>query len=162
MPLKDVAPEHFADDAWNFPARPDPTSYHERGVVDGDTFDLWLRVSPGTIETTRIRFMHISTSEIRFVSKDSEEYRKGMEHYRFVLDWFQNAISKSKVDGASWPLFVRTDWTTGLRGRYLADIYDYDGNSLADALLETFGEDVRTPDDWHPRDDTPEIDAWRD
>lgn len=146
-----IAPQHYAGDAWNYPARPDPTSYHENGVIDGDTFDLWLLLSPTSIESARIRFLHISTSEIRFVSKDSEEYTRGMRHFRYVQNWFGNALSVADENGTDWPLFVRTDWSRGMRGRYLADVYDAEKNSLAGALIEEFGDEVRTPEDWHPQ-----------
>lgn len=147
-----IAPQHFKNDAWNYPARPDPTSTHKNGVVDGDTFDFWLLHSPHSIEPARLRFMHISTAEIRFVKKDSDEYRRGIEHFHFVLDWIENAIEQAEVDNEGWPFLARTDWSTGLRNRYLADIYDYEMNSLADALLAEFGESVRTPEEWHPRE----------
>lgn len=147
-----LIPEHFKNTAWNYPARPNPTSLHELGVIDGDTFDMWLLHSPHSIEPARLRFMHISTAEIRFIKKDSEEYQRGIEHYKFALEWVESAIDRAEVDDEGWPLLARTDWSTGLRGRYLADIYDYAGNSLADDLLAEFGESVRTPDAWHPRE----------
>lgn len=113
---------------------------------------MWLLLSPHSIEPVRLRFMHISTGEIRFVRKDSDEYRRGIKHYRFALDWVTDAIERADVAREGWPLLARTDWSTGLRNRYLADIYDYEGNSLADALLDEFGEEVRTPEKWHPRE----------
>lgn len=147
----DFAPEHFTEDAWNYPACPDPTSNHDLGVVDGDTFDLWLYLSPHSIEPTRIRFMHISTGEIRFVRHDSDEYKRGIKHYNFVLNWFKDAIERADGDGADWPLLAETSWQLDLRGqRFLADVYDYAGRSLAEDLLDEFGEEVRTPEKWHP------------
>lgn len=147
-----VGLQHFEGEAWNYPARPDPTSKHKHGVVDGDTFDLWMRVSPNSIETTRVRFLHISTAEIRFIPKDSEEYRKGIAHYKFVLKWVSDALTRAGNDGANWPLFARTSWGVGMRGRFLADIYDYENNSLADDLYAEFGDEVISPDKWHERD----------
>lgn len=149
MSLPNAGLQHYEGSAWNYPARPDPTSQHKFGVVDGDTFDLWMRVSPHSIETTRVRFLHISTAEIRFVKHDSEEYRKGIEHYRFVVNWFEDALERAGADGAMWPLFVRTSWSVGMRGRFLGDIYDYENRSLADDLVAEFGDDVVTPDEWH-------------
>lgn len=147
-----TAPQHYEGEAWNYPARPDPTSIHSHGVVDGDTFDLWMRVSPNSIETTRVRFLHISTAEIRFVPKDSEEYRNGIEHYHHVLEWMSDAVERANANGINWPLFARTSWMVGMRGRFLADIYDYESNSLAESLYNEFGDEVLSPETWHPRE----------
>ena len=47
-------------------------------VVDGDTLDLTISFGMNIYMKERVRILHIDTSEIYGVKKDSEEYAKGM------------------------------------------------------------------------------------
>lgn len=125
-------------DLWSYRARPDPTSYHKYGVVDGDTYDLMIDLGLGQIALERIRAIHLDTAEVYSVSSDSEEYQVGKEQTEFVRDWILDA---AVIGGSNWPLVVRTYREEGGSGRYLAEVFNQDGESLEEAVIDEYGEE---------------------
>lgn len=90
-------------------------------VVDGDTFDVRIDLGFETHALERVRAMDIDTSEISFVSHDSEEYEEGMEHTEFLESWASHA--EANHDG-EWPLVIYSaEYDRGAYGRVLGDIY---------------------------------------
>lgn len=139
----DVPPE--PKDLWAFPARPDITSRYEYGVVDGDTYDVLLNQGFGSVRHLRVRPHHINTAEIFGAKKGSEEYNRGVEQRDFVRAWLAEHVGdlfESARDG-TWPLRVRTYTETGKYGRWLADVYSADGDSLTVALIDEFGDEIK-------------------
>lgn len=96
-------------------------------VIDGDTivfdFDLGFDVK----KTATVRLLGVDTAETYGVSHTSREYKLGTKHKRFVESWLDQADS----------LTVRTD-ERGKYGRWLGEVFNENGESLNDLLLETF------------------------
>ncbi|MFC7157256.1 thermonuclease family protein [Halomarina halobia] len=113
-------------------------------VVDGDTLDLSIDLGFGVILTgdeARVRLRDIDTAEIFGSSKDSEEYATGQRHKEFVEEWVAQGADRE------WPFFIETskDDERGKYGRWLAVIKRRnDGAVLNDALVEEFGDAVRS------------------
>jgi len=96
-------------------------------VVDGDTLDLEIDLGFHIYHTIRVRLARINTPEIFGVSKDSEEYKRGMQAKVFVDNWLK----------ATKELYIKTyKDSKGKYGRYLAEIYNENGECLNDILLE--------------------------
>ena len=136
-------------DPWQYRAAPDPSSIHDTGVVDGDTFDFVLDLGFATHHRERIRLLDIQTADIWGVPHDSDEYERGIEHRDFVVEWIEEAMNDEKVYGG-WPLYVTSRKGEAIEResfrRWLGHVHrrTEDGvESLADALIEEFGDDVR-------------------
>lgn len=130
---------------WVFPGAPDHHSRYERGVLDGDTFDIIVDKGFRDFSRERFRLLGVDTAEIFGASRGTEEYERGIEHRDYVRMWMANAesLARDRDDWASeWPLLVRSRKETGAYGRWLAEIYGPDGNLLAADLQEAFGDEV--------------------
>ena len=110
-------------------------------VVDGDTIELLFDLGMSQYRKERVRIYGINTPEIFGVKKDSEEYAKGMEAKVFVEEFvnardLESFIKKFMVGE---DLLVQTiKDKTGKYGRYLANIFKFEGEVLvkmADGLL---------------------------
>lgn len=107
-------------------------------VVDGDTIDVTVDLGFRIHREIRLRLEGIDTHETHGVSKDSEEYRKGMQEKRFVEEWFR-AITPDDIE---WPFVIRTE-KTGKFGRYIAEVErKADDTILNDALIAEFGDEI--------------------
>jgi len=101
-------------------------------VVDGDTYDFTVDLGFRVSKDIRIRMLGVDTAETYGVKKESDEYKRGMEHKQWVEQWFDEADE----------LFIETEKDEkGKYGRWLARVYDESGESLNAALQEEF-EDV--------------------
>jgi len=96
-------------------------------VIDGDTIVFDLDLGFRTRKVATVRVLGVDTAETYGVSHDSIEYETGVEHKKFVEEWLEEAES----------LTVRTD-EKGKYGRWLGEIFNENGESLNDLLLETF------------------------
>jgi len=87
----------------------------------------------------RIRLYGIDTAEIHSVSHDSAEYKRGIEHKKFVSDWlFDNAVDYR----GTFPFRIATK-STGKYGRYLANLQSkQSGDILSESLIAEFGDDI--------------------
>lgn len=127
---------------WTYRARPSDVSDYSMGVVDGDTLDLSVDLGFETHATIRARVEGIDTAEVHGVTKDSEEFERGMEQARWVHDWLAEGVTEHDGD---WPLIVTTfEDTTGKYGRWIATITrQSDGRNLGDCLTNEFPEVVK-------------------
>ena len=114
-------------------------------VVDGDTMYVDLALTPFDLrDTWDLRLLGIDTAEIFGVSKDSAEYERGVEHRQFVRDWFSAAAESHHP----YPLLIKTN-TIGKYGRKVSIVKRRtDGSILNVALIEEFGDDVFSPQDF--------------
>lgn len=103
-------------------------------VVDGDTFDLRLDLGFRTYKKIRVRLLGVDTAEIFGVEKESTEYKRGMEHKRFVKDFLT-----ATPDDEGWPLTFVSAEESGKYGRWLGDVR-VDDELLSDALIESWPE----------------------
>lgn len=134
----------FPDDPYIYDARPDIYSKYQMGVIDGDTYDMFIDQGFNDFTRERIRPYHINTGEVFGVSHDSQEYQRGMVHKQFAIEWFREKIG-SPFDvhvQNKWPLRIRTYHAPAGWGRWMADIYHKDGDSLSQALYHEFGDEV--------------------
>jgi micrococcal nuclease len=100
-------------------------------VVDGDTYDFTVDLGFRVQKKIRIRMLDIDTAETYGVEKESDEYKRGMEHKRFVEDWFDSAEE----------IRVKTEKDEkGKYGRWLARVYNEDGKMLNAALMDEYPE----------------------
>lgn len=117
-------------------------------IVDGDSVDVKIDLGFHITREDRVRLKGIDAAEIHFVSRDSDEFLRGLEQKTFVEDWFRVADERA---GDGWPVIVETEKDgTGKYGRLLADFYRRDENgewtddvSLSQALIDEYGESVR-------------------
>lgn len=135
------------DDIWTYQARPAThlLSDHQYGVVDGDTYDVLVDTGFDQRTAPRIRSLALDTAEIHGVKHSSEEYSRGIEHRDFVREFMASADAHAQAmtDVPSyWPLLIRTEHNKGARGRWLAEIYDWRGNNLAQSMVDEFGEQI--------------------
>lgn len=135
-----------------FPARPDPTSDHPLGVVDGDTVDLVADVGFHFRAAPRVRLEFVDTREVHGVSHDSEEYERGMLHSEATHEWLRESLvaANKSEDDIYWPWLVHTVGATWKFGRWPAAIRRRDtGELLSEHLLEQFDdvEDLRASTD---------------
>lgn len=111
-------------------------------VVDGDTFDVTVDLGFRIHREIRLRLEGIDTHETYGVSKDSEEYQKGLQEKQFVEQWFDD----SEPDEVEWPFLIRTE-KTGKFGRYIAEVErKIDGTILNDDIIAEFGDEIRYPE----------------
>lgn len=116
---------------WTYRARPDPLSNHELGVIDGDTYDLFVDMGFNSYTRIRVRPPHIDTAE-RYTDLYDEQTE-------FVREWFRDAMDSN----GEWPLVIRTGKGTGGFGRWLAEVFNRDGESLEAAILDEYGDAFR-------------------
>lgn len=90
---------------WKFRARP-------KEAVDGDTYDFVVDLGFGVSNTQRFRHAEFDTAEIFGVDQESEEFERGWEQKKAVLEFFRHTIGE-------WPLIITTEAETGKYGRYL-------------------------------------------
>ena len=103
-------------------------------IVDGDTVDVLIDLGFGVKKKERVRLAGIDTPEMFSVKKDSEEYAKGEAARAFVVGWSQICSDL---------IIVKTVKEKGKYGRYIAEIYNREGDEcLNDALVEA-GHAVR-------------------
>lgn len=101
-------------------------------VVDGDTLILLVDQGFNNFTEAQIRLYGINTPETYGVSKESEEYKKGMEAKAFVVEWLQSAKNKVFIKSYDGKKIHREKY-----GRWLAEIYKEGTNqSLNNALVE--------------------------
>lgn len=105
-----------------------------REVVDGDTLDLFIDQGFNDYKKITVRLRGVDTDEIFFVSKDTEEYRRGMEQKEFVEDF----VGIEEHGEGEFPLSVRT-FGKGKYGRWIAYIWR-DGDNLTEELVEKWPE----------------------
>lgn len=112
-----------------------------RNIVDGDTQDFAVYLGLDTRKgKERIRLLEIDTAEIR--TSDPEEKELGYEQLAFVTEWFQKGYEEYEGE---YPFALATyqDEYDSF-GRLLTYIYRRsDEQSLTDALIAEYGEDVR-------------------
>lgn len=133
-------------DWWTYRATPDPRSRYAQGVLDGDTYDVVVDLGFRTLQRIRIRALGIDTAEIFGSAEGSDEYVRGVEQRDWVRTWMAETPSTAAdVEGhdPEWPLTLRTRKETGKYGRWRAEVYDAEGASLTEALVDAFGEEVR-------------------
>lgn len=132
----DQPPATLESAVWTFPARPYHGNRWEMGVADGDTY--WITFDQGMYDTTteKVRAKHIDTAEIWGNSGD-DELEMARKQREFVREWMREA---ERIE-PEWPLIVRTEQAKGDRGRYLAEIYNRNEESLQMAIIEEFGRD---------------------
>ena len=53
-------------------------------VVDGDTYDFTVDLGFRVSKDIRIRMLGVDTAETYGVKKESDEYKRGMEHKQWV------------------------------------------------------------------------------
>lgn len=140
------------DDAFwyarGFPARPDPTSDHPLGVVDGDTADVVVDLGFHGWHAPRVRLEFVDTREVYGVDHGSEEYERGMLHSEAAHEWVREVLQTANGAEADidWPFLVHTYGGTWKFGRWPAAIRRRDtGELLSEHLLERFDdvEDLR-------------------
>lgn len=140
MEIETKDPPTFAmeDALWTFRAKPDDHSRYKQGVLDGDTYDLVIDQAFRDRTAQRVRSRRLDTAEI-WNNSGPDELERAQAQRDFVREWMREAIES--YDG-EWPLLIRTYQDEGKYGRWLADLYNRDEESLFGALVEEFGEDV--------------------
>jgi len=97
-------------------------------VVDGDTYDFDVDLGFYTSKRIRVRMLEVDTHETYGVTKDSDEYKKGMEEKKFVEEWFNDQKS----------VYIETEEDEkGKYGRWLAKVYG-DSDCLNEELKKEF------------------------
>jgi len=117
-------------------------------AVDGDTFDLVVDVGFHGTQEGRFRLYGANTPEIRGPQRPD-----GLAATQFVLRWFDHAsaIAASletlgEPVSARWPLVIDTHKDSkGKYGRWLADVYNLEGQSLAQHLINNNHAEAYTP-----------------
>lgn len=95
-------------------------------VVDADTFDLIVDLGFGIANKVRVRLRGVDAPEIHGVKHGTPEHKAGVVAAKAAETWL------SRADG---DLVIRTHKEKGKFGRWLADIENSDGASLAKALV---------------------------
>lgn len=98
-------------------------------VVDGDTYDLEVKVDIGfntvTKVSQRFRIHGVDTWEIYGVKASTDEYQKGKTISQVVREKLEELISNNK-------LVMQTFVDTGKYGRYIARFYWEEDGELKD------------------------------
>lgn len=103
-------------------------------VVDGDTMDVIVDLGFRAHRSIRVRLIGVDTNEIFGVHKETEEYKKGIEHAEAVREWMKEAVGS----GDEWPLIL---WSKGERSfdRWECEIFrKLDHESLGDHLIDRY------------------------
>lgn len=114
----------MTEDIWQYRAQLDR-------VIDGDTVDLRVDLGFKTYKKIRVRLNGVDTAEIYGTSRDSDEYKRGIEQKRFVEKFLA-------ADG-EWPLRFISEEESGKYGRWLGDC-EVDGDLLTEALISEWPE----------------------
>lgn len=124
---------------WGYRCKPDHWSQHDHGVVDGDTWNLYVDLGYQTYERVSVRAVHVDTAEI-WGARSSAEYEAAIEQRDFAREWMIDAVATHGGGPAAdeWPLVLRTRGRTGRYGRWLGEVFDVSGHSLERALIEEF------------------------
>ena len=93
-------------------------------IVDGDTIDFRMDVGFHMTAIVRCRLLRVDAPEIR-----GEEKEAGADVARSVADW----LDEQKQ------IIVQT-YKTGKYGRWLAEVYNEDGECLNDKVMEWTSE----------------------
>ena len=97
-------------------------------VVDGDTMDVIIDIGFQLTTEQRIRLKGVNTPETWRQKKDSEEYKKGMQATKFVVERFEKNNNE---------FIIKTSKNKGVYGRYIAEIFFKDSElSLNEELLK--------------------------
>lgn len=127
--------DNLENDFWTYRARIDHT---RTGIVDGDTLDLQVDAGFFVTRHIRVRLKGVDTGEIYGYSKDSDEYKRGIEHKHFVEDWVQ--VGAYNWDG-DYPFVVKTEKTAGKYGRWIGTVIRRsDGSVLNQALTQEYDD----------------------
>lgn len=122
---------------------------HKLGIVDGDTLDIEIDLGFHQFNVTRVRLSGVDTAEIYGISKHSQQYRKGMDHKRFVKQWISEGIDAMGMGedadayDRKWPFeFISTEYDrTDVYGRSVGVIKrKADNEKLNVALIDQFPE----------------------
>ncbi len=104
-------------------------------VVDGDTQHLTVDLGYRRYSDEAVRLLGIDTPEIN--SGNDEEKTRGRAARDFVIFWYDEAQQQGAqrmADDPRWPLHLRS-YKSDNFGRWLGEITNAHGESLADALL---------------------------
>ena len=97
-------------------------------TVDGDTIDMVIDVGFQMTTHQRIRLAYINAPETYRRSRDSEEYKKGMESKRFI---------EKRMKENNKEFSIKTGKDKGVYGRYLGEIFFADSKvSLNNDMLK--------------------------
>ena len=97
-------------------------------VIDGDTIDVVIDLGFKITTNQRIRMARINTPETYNVTKDTEEYQRGLAAKQFVDQ--RLAANKNEIK-------LETEKITEKYGRYIGTIWLADSTvSLNDELVE--------------------------
>ena len=96
--------------------------------VDGDTYDIEADLGFSVFTRVRVRLADVDTPEIYGVKKDSEEYQRGKEASEIAAAWLRQRGNE---------VIVRVEGT-GKYGRWIAEIYSKNGESLNDYLRQRY------------------------
>lgn len=96
-------------------------------VIDGDTIVFDVDLNYNITTRVQVRLVGVDTAETYNVSESSPEYKLGKKHERFVRGWLDEADE----------IYLRTD-EKGKFGRWLGEVFNKNGESLNDKLLEEF------------------------
>jgi endonuclease YncB( thermonuclease family) len=100
-------------------------------VVDGDTIVLLVDNGFRNREEHSFRLLGVDTPEI--FSGPAEERARGAEAKTETARWLAKAIELGGV-GEEWPLVIRTQKDKQTFNRYIAEVWDADGECLNDLL----------------------------
>lgn len=98
-------------------------------VTDGDTLKLLVDLGFRCSRTVKVRLVGINCDETRGVAEGTDEYTRGRAAKKFVEDWVRRVAFTRGV-------FVKTHRDRKSFDRWLGTIYDCDGGSLNELLLE--------------------------
>lgn len=105
-------------------------------VVDGDTLELNIDLGFKISTKIRVRLSGVDTPEIFGLKKESAEYQKGMEAFKFTKDWF--------IALGSSTFLVKTEKDKQEKyGRWLATILSLDGAKVLNEDLLASGNATR-------------------
>lgn len=101
-------------------------------IVDGDTFEMEVRLPFNIFSRETVRLLGVDTHETYGVSHDSKEYRLGIKEKQFVVGWVQ----QRQAGDEKYPLDV-TIYEDGKFGRPLVEL-SHGNKTLNDVLLNNF------------------------
>lgn len=107
------------EEVWIYRARP-------IRVVDGDTFYVLVDHGMSIHSTQSLRLRDVDTPEI--FSGTEEEKVAGQAAKAFVEQWMSEAPAEE------WPLRLRTRKDARSFNRYVAEVWTWDGRSLAEDI----------------------------
>lgn len=85
-------------------------------VTDGDTVEVRIDLGYDIQNLEDMRLRGVDTREISFVSKDSEEYKRGMVHKEYVEEWVD--------ESGEWPfIHYSHEYERGSYARVIGDLW---------------------------------------